>query len=205
LRMSMTLLVSVLLSAEPIRSLPKVAGRHGKADGGVSYTLVASPERTMSGFYDIAVTGIDGTADLLGRLRGKVALAVNVASRCGLTPQYQALEELQRELADENFTVVGFPCNQFGAQEPGSEAQIVEFCRSNYDVTFPLSAKLDVNGAQRHPLYTFLTAAAHGFPGDISWNFEKFLIGRDGRVLKRYPPQTQPRDRGLMQDLADAL
>jgi len=159
----------------------------------------------MSGFYDIRVRGIDGTADLLGPLRGQVALAVNVASRCGLTPQYAGLEQLQRELAGERFTVVGFPCNQFGAQEPGSEAEIASFCRSTYDVSFPLSAKLDVNGANRHPLYAFLTAPDTGIAGDISWNFEKFLIGRDGRVLKRYPPQTPPQDRGLMQDIAEAL
>ena len=159
----------------------------------------------MSGFYDISVERIDGTADLLGAQRGKVTLAVNVASQCGLTPQYQALEELQRELAGEGFTVVGFPCNQFGGQEPGNEAQIVEFCRSNYEVSFPLSAKLEVNGPQRHPLYAFLTSPASGIPGDITWNFEKFLIGRDGRVLKRYPPETHPRDNGLMQDIADAL
>jgi glutathione peroxidase len=159
----------------------------------------------MNGFYDIAVTAIDGSPDLLGPLRGKVALAINVASRCGLTPQYQALEELQRELAAENFTVVGFPCNQFGAQEPGSEAQIAQFCRSTYDVSFPLSAKIEVNGPQRHPVYRFLTSAGSGIAGDISWNFEKFLIGRDGRVLKRYPPETPPRDNGLMQDIAEAL
>ena len=140
----------------------------------------------MSGFYDIAITSIDGTPDLLGRLRGKLALAVNVASRCGLTPQYQGLEELQRELATENFTVVGFPCNQFAAQEPGSEAEIVAFCRTNY-------------------VYQFLTSSAGGLGGDITWNFEKFLIARDGRVLRRYPPQTKPRDSGLMQDLAEAL
>lgn len=159
----------------------------------------------MSGFYDIAVRGIDGTPDLLGALRGKVALAVNVASRCGLTPQYTGLEQLHRELGAERFTVVGFPCNQFGAQEPGSEAEIATFCRTSYDVTFPLSAKLDVNGAQRHPLYAFLTSPGTGIAGDISWNFEKFLISRDGRVLKRYPPETTPQDRGLMQDIAEAL
>jgi glutathione peroxidase len=159
----------------------------------------------MSGFYDIAITSIDGTPDLLGRLRGKLTLAVNVASRCGLTPQYQGLEELQRELATENFTVVGFPCNQFAAQEPGSEAEIVAFCRTNYEVSFPLSAKIEVIGANRHPVYQFLTSPAGGFGGDITWNFEKFLITRDGRVLRRYPPQTKPRDNGLMQDLAEAL
>jgi len=159
----------------------------------------------MSGFYDIKVRGIDGTEDLLGRLRGNVTLAVNVASQCGLTPQYAGLEELQRELKDERFTVVGFPCNQFGAQEPGTEAEIVTFCKSRYDVSFPMSAKLDVNGAGRHPLYAFLTSPVTGIAGDISWNFEKFLIGRDGRVLKRYPPETKPQDRGLMQDIAEAL
>ncbi|HYM28426.1 MAG TPA: glutathione peroxidase, partial [Steroidobacteraceae bacterium] len=159
----------------------------------------------MSSFYDIPVTAIDGGTDLLGGLRGKVTLAVNVASRCGLTPQYAGLEQLQRELAAENFTVVGFPCNQFGAQEPGSEPEIMAFCHSSYDVTFPMSAKLDVNGVGRHPLYRFLTADAGGIPGDISWNFEKFLIGRDGRVLKRYPPETKPQDSGLLQDIAEAL
>jgi glutathione peroxidase len=159
----------------------------------------------MSGFYDIPVPGIDGTPDLLSRLRGKVTLAVNVASRCGLTPQYQGLEELQRELAAENFTVVGFPCNQFGGQEPASEAEIVAFCRSSYDVSFPLSAKIEVNGADRHAVYRFLTSPDSGIEGDISWNFEKFLIGRDGRVLKRYPPETKPRDSGLIQDIAEAL
>src|SRR5262245_56380573 len=117
----------------------------------------------MAGFYDIAVRGIDGSADLLGGLRGKVVLAVNVASRCGLTPQYTGLEQLHRDLQGQDFAVVGFPCNQFGAQEPGTEAQIVEFCQTKYDVSFPMSAKLEVNGPSRHPLYEFLTAPANGF------------------------------------------
>src|SRR5215469_6651899 len=159
----------------------------------------------MSGFYDVAVERIDGTADLLGALRGNVTLAVNVASQCGLTPQYAGLERLQRELSAERFTVVGFPCNQFGAQEPGSEAEIAAFCETSYGVSFPMSAKLEVNGAGRHPLYAFLTSPETGIAGDISWNFEKFLISRDGRVLKRYPPETRPEDRGLMQDIAEAL
>jgi glutathione peroxidase len=159
----------------------------------------------MAGFFDIPVRGIDGSADLLAGLRGKVVLAVNVASQCGLTPQYAGLEELHEDLGDKNFAVVGFPCNQFGAQEPGSEAQIVQFCQTQYDVTFPMSSKLEVNGANRHPLYAFLTSADNGFPGDIAWNFEKFLIGRDGRVLKRYPPPTKPQDNGLLQDISDAL
>ena len=159
----------------------------------------------MSGFYDITVQNIDGSPDLLGKLRGKVALAVNVASRCGLTPQYDGLEKLQQDLKDRNFTVIGFPCNQFGAQEPGTEKQIVDFCQTTFDVTFPMSSKLEVNGPARHPLYSFLTSADSGVAGDITWNFEKFLIGRDGTVLKRYPPQTKPQDSGILQDIADAL
>ena len=159
----------------------------------------------MSDFFSVPVQSIDGGADLLGPLRGKVTLAVNVASRCGYTPQYRGLEQLQRDLAAESFTVVGFPCNQFGAQEPGSAADIMKFCQITYDVTFPMSAKLEVNGPQRHPLYRFLTAPQNGFAGDIEWNFEKFLISRDGRVLKRYASATQPEDKGLMQDIADAL
>jgi len=159
----------------------------------------------MTDFFSVPVQSIDGSPDLLSGLRGKVTLAVNVASRCGYTPQYAGLEQLQRELKDEGFTVVGFPCNQFGAQEPGSEGEIAQFCRLTYDVTFPMSAKLDVNGPKRHPLYAFLTAAENGFPGDIGWNFEKFLVSRDGAVLKRYPPGTKPEDNGLRQDIADAL
>ena len=160
----------------------------------------------MAGFYDIPVQGIDGSPDLLGGLRGKVVLAVNVASRCGLTPQYTGLEELQRELSDQNFSVVGFPCNQFGAQEPGSEAEIVQFCQTKYDVSFPLSAKLEVNGPGRHPLYAFLTAPQNGFAGDIEWNFEKFLIGRDGAVVARFASDVEPEsedfERALRHELA---
>lgn len=159
----------------------------------------------MRSFYDIPVRAIDGSSDLLAKLRGKVALAVNVASECGLTPQYAGLQALQRDLHEQDFVVVGFPCNQFGAQEPGSEAQIVEFCQTNYGVSFPMSAKLDVNGKNRHPVYEFLTSPDTGIAGDISWNFEKFLIGRDGSVLKRYPPETRPQDNGLLQDIAEAL
>ena len=159
----------------------------------------------MADFYGFNVGSLAGGTDLLGPLRGKVTLAVNVASRCGLTPQYTGLEDLQRELAGENFTVIGFPCNQFGAQEPGSAEEIQTFCSTTYGVTFPLSAKLEVNGGGRHPLYAWLTDPKTGFPGDIEWNFEKFLIGRDGRVLKRYPPTVQPSDKGLLQDIADAL
>jgi glutathione peroxidase len=159
----------------------------------------------MADFYGFKVTAIDGGADLLAALRGKVTLAVNVASECGLTPQYAGLEQLYRELKDGGFAVVGLPCNQFGGQEPGTEREIQEFCTTRYAVSFPLAAKLDVNGPARHPLYAWLTDPANGHPGDIEWNFEKFLIGRDGRVLARYPPAVKPEDKGLLQDIADAL
>lgn len=159
----------------------------------------------MRNFFEFELNSIDGTLNLLESLKGKVVLAVNVASRCGLTPQYTGLEELQEELAEENFSVVGFPCNQFGGQEPGSAKEIQLFCTANYGVTFPMSAKLEVNGAGRHPLYAWLTDPANGHPGDIQWNFEKFLISRDGRLLKRYAPTTKPRDKGLIQDIANAL
>ena len=159
----------------------------------------------MSQFFGFAVQSIDGSPDLLSPLQGRVALAVNVASRCGYTPQYAGLEDLHRQLSEQGFTVIGFPCNQFGGQEPGTEREIMRYCQTTYDVTFPMSAKLDVNGARRHALYAFLTAAENGFPGDIEWNFEKFLIGRDGSVLRRYPSGTKPDDSGLLQDIADAL
>jgi len=156
-------------------------------------------------FFDFPVTSILGDHDLLGPLRGNVVLAVNVASRCGYTPQYAGLERLHVELEGEGFAVVGFPCNQFGAQEPGTEEQIREFCTTRYDVTFPLAAKIEVNGPGRHPLYAWLTSSGNGHPGDIEWNFEKFLIGRDGRLIRRYPPGTKPEDNGLRTDIAEAL
>jgi glutathione peroxidase len=159
----------------------------------------------MSYFYDFQVKSIDGVSDMLAPLRGSVALAVNVASKCGYTPQYAGLERLYRELKGQRFTIIGFPCNQFGAQEPGAEADIMQFCTTTYNVTFPLATKIDVNGAQRHPLYEWLTASANGFPGDIQWNFEKFLISRDGRVVARYPSGTKPEDNGLLQDIAGLL
>jgi glutathione peroxidase len=159
----------------------------------------------MTNFYDFQVHSLDGTANVLGPLRGKVTLAVNVASKCGYTPQYAGLEDLYRELNGKNFTIVGFPCNQFGAQEPGTAAEIQSFCSLKYGVGFPLTAKIDVNGAKRDPVYAWLTAKENGFPGDVLWNFEKFLIGRDGRLVCRYPSALKPTDPGFLQDLADAL
>ena len=158
----------------------------------------------MSTLRDFEIDGIQGGDDLVPQLKGKVVLAVNVASKCGLTPQYESLEKLHEDLCEQGFAVLGLPCNQFGGQEPGTEDEIVGFCQTTYGVKFPLSIKIDVNGPERHPLYVWLTGA-EGFPGDIEWNFEKFLIDRDGRVAKRYPPATPPQDKGLLQDIADLL
>jgi len=156
----------------------------------------------MPSFYDFPVRSIDGIPDLLAPLRGNVALVVNVASKCGYTPQYAGLERLYREMKEQGFTIIGFPCNQFGAQEPAPDSDIIQFCTTTYDVTFPMSAKVEVNGPGRHPIYAWLTAAANGFAGDIQWNFEKFLIARDGTVVARYPSGTKPQDNGLLQDIA---
>lgn len=159
----------------------------------------------MNNFYDFAVQGLDGSLDILDPLRGKVTVAVNVASKCGYTPQYTGLEELYQELKDKNFVVVGFPCNQFGGQEPGTAAEIQSFCSLTYGVSFPLSEKIDVNGVHRHALYAWLTAKENGFPGDIGWNFEKFLIDRSGRAVSRYPAAMKPTDSTFLQDIADIL
>jgi glutathione peroxidase len=157
-------------------------------------------------FFEFRVTGIDGQPDLLGPLRGQVILAVNVASRCGYTPQYTGLQQLHDENAVHRFSVVAFPCNQFGSQEPGTDQAIKEFCSTRYDVTFPLAGKLEVNGPGRHPLYAWLTAwNGQGGAGDIAWNFEKFLIGRQGQILARYPSGTKPLDSGLRTDLGTAI
>jgi len=156
----------------------------------------------MATLQDFSINGIENTENLIPDLKNKVILAVNVASKCGLTPQYEGLQKLYDELHEQNFAVVGFPCNQFGAQEPGTPDEIVDFCATHYSVTFPLTEKIDVNGADQHAVYEWLQAA---FPGDIEWNFEKFLIDRDGNVVKRYPPQTTPEDSGLLQDIANTL
>jgi len=159
----------------------------------------------MKDFYSFAVKGIDGVTDLLTPLRGSVALAVNVASRCGYTPQYAGFERLYRELKGQRFTVIGFPCNQFGAQEPGAEADIMKFCTTTYNVTFPLSVKIDVKGPNCHSLYAWLTAAENGCAGEVQWNFEKFLISRNGAVVGRYPSGTKAEDNGLLQEIAAQL
>ena len=143
---------------------------------------------------DIPVNTLTGQPSSLGELDGKTLLIVNVASKCGLTPQYTGLEQLQERFADRGFSVVGFPCNQFGGQEPGSAEEIAEFCSATYGVTFPMFEKIEVNGPDRHPIYTELTAVPDekGEAGDIQWNFEKFLVGSDGAVIGRFRPMIAP-------------
>lgn len=159
----------------------------------------------MNLFPEYSLAALDGSGPLLGATRGKVVLLVNVASECGYTPQYEELQSLHDELRSMNFTVLAVPCNQFGAQEPGTPEQIQVFCSTRFGVTFPLSVKIEVKGPGKHPLYAWLCAEEQGFPGDIDWNFEKFLIGRDGKIRGKYPAGTTPRDAGLLADIADAL
>jgi glutathione peroxidase len=142
--------------------------------------------------YDIPVKDIDGKPTNLSAYKGKVLLIVNVASKCGFTPQYTALEATYKKYADQGFVILGFPCNQFGGQEPGSNEEIKQFCTSKYAVTFPLFDKIEVNGANRHPLYVMLAGKDSPFPGNITWNFNKFLIGKDGQILKRFDSKVTP-------------
>lgn len=145
-------------------------------------------------FYEFGVQALDGSDADLADYRGRALLVVNVASKCGLTPQYTALEQLQETYADRGFSVLGFPCNQFMGQEPGTAEEIAEFCSATYGVTFPMFAKIEVNGEGRDPLYAALTehADADGYRGDIRWNFEKFLVSPAGDVVARFAPQVEP-------------
>ena len=164
-------------------------------------TIVASADS----IHQIAVKDINEKETSLGTYKGKVLLIVNVASKCGLTPQYKSLEATQQKYKDKGFTVLGFPCNQFGGQEPGTNEEIQKFCSSKYDVTFPLFDKIDVNGLKRHPLYTAVAGKDSAFPGDIKWNFGKFLIGRDGKIIKRFEPKTAPDAPEVVQAIEAAL
>jgi glutathione peroxidase len=156
---------------------------------------------------DTPVNTLAGQPATLGVLAGKTLLIVNVASKCGLTPQYEGLERLQERYAGRQFTVVGFPSNQFGGQEPGTAEEIQEFCSATYGVTFPLFEKIDVNGPGRHPIYAELTAVpdASGEAGDIQWNFEKFLVSHDGKVLARFRPRTEPESPEVIEAIEASL
>ena len=174
-------------------------------------TIVTTTDSTSGqarDVLDVPIARLDGTPDTARGIAGpKVALVVNVASRCGLTPQYAGLERLQERYGDAGLAVVGVPCNQFGGQEPGTSEEIATFCSATYGVTFPLTEKVEVNGPGRHPLYARLTEAAdeHGRSGDVAWNFEKFLVDRDGTVLARFSPRVEPEAPELVGVLESAL
>lgn len=159
----------------------------------------------MSAFHDLVLPGLAGAELPLAPFKDQLTLVVNVASECGLTPQYAGLQGLHERYRDRGFGVLGIPCNQFAAQEPGSDAEILQFCNDQYGISFPLSSKLDVNGPHRHPLYRLLAGEGADYPGDISWNFEKFLVDQDGRVLARFSPRTAPDDPALIQAIESAL
>ncbi len=148
----------------------------------------------MPSLYDFEMTDIDGNARSLGEFEGKAVLVVNVASKCGLTPQYDGLQRLYDEYRDRGLEILGFPCNQFAGQEPGTDAEVKEFCSLNYNVQFPLFSKIEVNGEGRAPLYGWLCASEIGpeDSGDVKWNFGKFLIGRDGQIMGRFDPSVEP-------------
>ena len=155
--------------------------------------------------YDFDAKAINGQDISLAEFKGKVILVVNTASKCGFTPQFGGLEELHKAYAGKGLAVLGFPCNQFGSQDPGADGEIAEFCQVNYGVSFPMMGKIDVNGPAAHPLYKWLSAEAPGLLGSksIKWNFTKFLIGKDGQVIKRYAPTDKPAD--LAKDIDAAL
>ncbi len=157
--------------------------------------------------YDIPIHTLQGDDTKLGDYAGKTLLLVNVASKCGLTPQYEGLERLQKTYGDKGFSVIGFPCNQFMGQEPGTSEEIAQFCSATYGVTFPLTEKIEVNGEGRHPIYQELTekADAEGNAGDITWNFEKFLVSPAGQVVARYRPQVEPEDPAIVGDIEAQL
>jgi glutathione peroxidase len=155
--------------------------------------------------YDISLKDIDGKDTSLKPYQGKVMLIVNVASKCGFTPQYTALEALYQKYQDRGLVVLGFPCNQFGGQEPGTDAEIKQFCSSKYSVTFPMFDRIEVNGASRHPLYVMLAGKGSPVAGDIGWNFTKFLIGRDGKILKRFESKVKPDSPEVIQAIEVAL
>jgi glutathione peroxidase len=157
--------------------------------------------------YDTPITALDGAPLDLSTYEGRSVLVVNVASKCGLTPQYSGLEALQKRYADRGFTVLGVPCNQFAGQEPGTAEEIQTFCSTTYGVTFPLTEKVDVNGVERHPLYVELVAVAdaEGKAGDITWNFEKFLVSPDGEIVGRFRPQVDPESAEVVEAIERTL
>ncbi len=186
--------MAVMKSLKTLLTMVAVAGFAFSAAAEESESILKTP-----------LKDITGEETSLEAYKGKVILVVNVASRCGLTPQYEGLQSIQKKYKDQGFTVVGFPCNDFGKQEPGTNKEIVEFCESTYQVTFPLMDKIHVKGPEKHPLYKKLTEEPSPFPGDIEWNFGKFLIGPDGKILKRFHPRITPESKEVTEAIEAAL
>jgi glutathione peroxidase len=161
--------------------------------------------RAADSLYEIPLKNIDGQATSLKPYRGRVMLVVNVASQCGFTPQYAGLEAIYKKYAGQGLVVCGFPCNQFRQQEPGTAAEIKQFCTDKYSVTFPMFDKIEVNGEQRHPLYVLLAGKDSPFPGDVRWNFTKFLVGRDGKILARFDSKVKPDSEEVTKAIEAAL
>jgi glutathione peroxidase len=171
----------------------------------VSLCLLQTISARAESIYDIKVKDIDGKEVSMADYKGKVLIIVNVASKCGYTPQYKGLQADYEKYKDKGFVVLGFPCNQFNNQEPGTDAEIKQFCASKYFVTFPMFDKIEVNGANRNPLYVLLAGKDSPFPGNITWNFNKFLIGKDGKILKRFDSKITPESSELTQAVEAAL
>ncbi len=171
----------------------------------VALLLLSAMTLRAASLFEIAVKDIDGQATTLASFRGRVLLIVNVASECGYTPQYQGLEAVYKKYSSQGLTVLGFPCNQFGGQEPGTNTEIKNFCRTTFHVTFPLFDKIEVNGEKRHPLYAALAGEGARFPGNIKWNFNKFLVGRDGTILQRFDSGAEPESSEVVKAIEAAL
>jgi glutathione peroxidase len=169
------------------------------------FTALTMFAATQPNLASIPLKDIKGKDTSLKEYQGKVLLVVNVASKCGYTPQYSALEATHRKYADKGFAVLGFPCNDFGSQEPGSNEEIQTFCKTKYDVSFPLFDKLHVKGPEQHPLYTALTGKDSPYPGDVKWNFGKFLIGRDGKIIARWDSKVKPDSKEITDAIESAL
>ncbi len=175
----------------------------------VGFILNPSPADppNVKSMYEFSMKNIDGQEVKLGTYKGKVLMIVNTASKCGYTPQYEGLQAMYDKYKDRGFVVLGFPANNFMGQEPGTEKEIKDFCTLKYNVTFPMFSKISVKGADQHPFYTFLTnkQSNPGFDGDITWNFEKFVADRSGKIIARFPPKTKPEDPEVVKTIEDAL
>jgi glutathione peroxidase len=191
--------------AQPDSGVTRCTPTPGALHNGALSSQTCRKDRGMPSIYDFEALSIDGQPVALDQFRGKALLIVNTASACGFTPQFGGLEKLHQTYGERGLVVLGFPCNQFGSQDPGSNEEIGAFCQKNFGVSFPMMGKIDVNGSGAHPLYQWLTAEAPGLLGSkaIKWNFTKFLVGKDGRVIKRYAPQDAPEKLG--KDIEAAL